>query len=44
MVQGCGLEQRETIMWESGDLEKQMDMVFMFGSTEIDTKANLNNA
>ena len=43
MVQECGKVLKETRTLDNGNLVKQMDMEFMYGSMEIDMKEILNN-
>lgn len=39
----CGMEPKVTTMSDNGNLERLMAMEYMYGSMEIDMKANLNN-
>jgi len=43
MAQVCGLEPKEIITSDNGNLARPMDMEFMFGSMEIGMKDNSNN-
>jgi len=42
-VLGCGTEQKEIAMLDSGNSEKQMDLESIFGSTETAMKVISNN-